>query len=147
MKVILLKDVPKIGKKYDIKEVNDGYAANFLIPKKLAEPATDKQVSKINLIKETARMQQEIHMSLLKKNLEDIAGKIVTLKALSNDKGNLFKAIHEKDIVDQLKKIHHITLLPESLVLASPIKDLGSHEITVSIEGHKSTFTLVIEKQ
>ncbi len=147
MKVILLKDVPKIGKKYDIKEVNDGYAANFLIPKKFAEPATAKQVSKINLIKETARMQQEIHVSLLKKNLADVSGKIVTIKALANDKGNLFKAIHQKDIVGQLKKIHQIDLAPEALALPTPIKDLGAHEIQVSIEGHKGEFTLIVEKE
>ena len=147
MKVILLKGVPKIGKKYDIKEVNDGYASNFLIPKKLAELATEKQVSKIKLIKETARMQQEIHSSLLKKNLEDISGKIVTLKALANEKGNLFKSIHSKDIVAQLKKIHSIDIAPETLMLSSPIKDLGAHEIVVSIENQKSTFSLVVEKE
>lgn len=147
MKVILLKDVPKIGKKYDIKEVNDGYASNFLLPKKLAELATEKQVSKIKLIKETARMQQEIHSTLLKKNLADITGKIVTIKARANTKGNLFMAVHEKDIVSQLKKIHQIDILPEYIKLDSPIKDVGSHEITVSIEGSKTTFTLMIEQE
>lgn len=147
MKVILLKDVPKIGKKYDIKEVNDGYASNFLIPKKLAEPATDKQVSKIKLIKETARMQQEIHSTLLKKNLADISGKIVTIKARANEKGNLFKAIHEKDIVEQLKKIHQIDLDPLYVKLDSPIKDIGSHDIHVLIEGSSAMFNLVVEKE
>jgi ribosomal protein L9 len=92
-------------------------------------------------------MQLEIHASLLKKNLEDISGKIVTLKALANEKGNLFKSIHAKDIVDQLKKIHHIEIAPETLMLSTPIKDLGAHEIVVSIENQKSTFSLVVEKE
>lgn len=147
MKVILLKDVPKIGKKYDIKEVNDGYAANFLIPQKLAEPATAKQVSRINLIKETARMEKEIHTSLLKKNLADVTDKIVTIKALANEKGNLFKAIHQKDIISQLKKIHQIELSEESLMIDSPIKDLGTHVIPVHLEGLNTTFTLIVEKE
>ncbi len=147
MKVILLKDVPKIGKKYDIKEVNDGYASNFLIPKKLAEIATDKQVSKIKLLKETARMQQEIHSALLEKNLEDIKDKIVTIKAKANSKGNLFMAVHEKDIVAQLKKMYQIELLPEYIKLPTPIKDLGSHEIVVAIEGHTTKLNVVIESE
>jgi large subunit ribosomal protein L9 len=147
MKVILLKDVPKIGKKYDIKEVNDGYASNFLIPKKLAEAATEKQVAKVKLIQETARMQQEIHLTLLKKNLDDVAGKVVTIKAKANNKGNLFMSIHPKDITSQLQKIHSIQLTPDVIMLQSPIKDLGSHEIVVSIEGHKATFTLVVESE
>ncbi len=147
MKVILLQDVPKIGKKYEVKNVNDGYANNFLIPKKLAELATDKGVARIALIKETARMEKEIQENLLVKNFKDIEGKEVHMSEQANDKGSLFKSIHEANIVEAMNKEHDIQINASMIKLAKPIKDTGIHEIKVSSGGKNATFLLVINKK
>ena len=74
MKVILLKDVPKIGKKYDIKEVNNGYASNFLLPKKLAEVATPEKISKIENMKKGIELERKTQNETFIKNLAQIEG-------------------------------------------------------------------------
>lgn len=145
MKVILLQDVPKIGKKYEVKEVSSGYAANFLIPKKLAEIATKKEMTRVELLKQATRMQQEIHTNLLYKNLHDVEGKEVHIKAVANKEGGLFKSIHTKDISDALKAEYQISLNPDYIQLEKPIKDTGAHDVVIDIEKKKATIRVIVE--
>ena len=87
MKVIFLQDVPRVGKKYDIKEVNDGYAMNFLLPRKLAERATAKAVAQLEMHKKEIVVEREVQEELLMKNLEEIKNKTIVIKAKADEKG------------------------------------------------------------
>ncbi len=145
MKVIFLKDVPRVGKKYDVKEVNDGYATNFLLPRKLAEVATMKAVAELEKRKKSIEIEREVQESLLLKNLEEIKGKVIKMKGKANEKGSLFSAIHTKEIVEAMKAQNHADIGEEFIVLEKPIKETGEHEIPISIKGKKSSFKLIVE--
>ena len=145
MKVIFLQDVPRVGKKYYVKEVHDGYATNFLLPRKLAVVATPKAVAELETKKKEIAIEREVQESLLLKNLEAIKGKAITMKGKANDKGHLFSAIHVKEIVEAMKTQNHADIGEEFIVLEKPIKEIGEHEIPISIKGKKSSFKLIVE--
>ena len=146
MKVIFLKDVPRIGQKYDIKEVNSGYATNFLIPKKLAEMATANAIVLLEKKKKNIAIEREVQESLLIKNLEAIKDKILYMKMKADEKGHLFSGIHKKEIVEEMKRQHNADIAEEFIVLEKPIKTIGEFEIPISVKDKKSSFKLVVEK-
>ena len=146
MKVIFLQDVPRVGKRHDIKEVGDGYAMNFLFPKRLAEPATPRAIAELNKRKEAIEIEKEVQMDLLLRNLEEIKDKVVHIKAKADEKGHLFSGIHSKDIVEAMKAEHRADISEEAIVLEKPIKEVGEYEIPISIRDKKSSFRLVVEK-
>lgn len=146
MKVIFLHDVPRVGKKYDVKDISDGYATNFLLPKKLAELATPKSIAELEKRKKNIEIEREVQDNLLLKNLEAIKGKIITINAKADDKGHLFSKIHTKEIVEAMKAQNHADIGEEFIILEKPIKEAGEHEIQISIKGKKSSFKLVVEK-
>src|SRR3989344_3292928 len=146
MKVIFLKDVPRVGKKYEVKEVNDGYAMNFLLPKKLAEPATAKALVNLETHKKEIQIEREVQESLLLKNLEEIKGKVLHIKARADDKGHLFSGIHNKEIVEAMHAEHHADIGEEFIALEKPIKEVGEFDVPIVIKGKKSSFKLVVEK-
>jgi len=146
MQVFFLQDVPRVGKKYDIKEVNNGYAMNFLIPRKLAELATPKTIAELEKRKKNIEIEREVQEDLLMKNLEEIKGKVITIKVKADEKGHLFSKIHTKEIAEEMKKQNHADISEEFIVLEKPIKEVGEHEIPIEIKGKKSSFKLVIEQ-
>ncbi len=146
MKVIFLQDVARVGKRHDIKEVNDGYAMNFLLPRKLAELATPKAVVELEKRKKNIQIEREVQEDLLMKNLEEIKGKTITIKAKADEKGHLFSKIHTKEIVEEMKKQNHADISEEFIVLEKPIKEVGEFEIPIEVKNKKSFFKLVVEK-
>jgi|ERR1035437_690516 large subunit ribosomal protein L9 len=146
MKIIFLQDVPRVGKKYDIKEVNDGYVMNFLIPRKLALLATPSAVASLEKRKKNIEIEREVQEDLLMKNLEEIKGKVITIKGKANEKGSLFKAIHKKEIVEEMKKQNHADINEDFIILLKPIKEVGEFDIPIEIKNKKSSFKLKVEK-
>ncbi len=145
MKVIFLKPVPRVGKKNEIKEVNDGYALNFLLPRGLAERATKEAVARLELKQKEITIEREVQDDLLTKNLEEIKGKTVTMEGKANEQGHLFKSIHAGEIVKALSASHQAEISEEYLVLEKPIKETGEFEIPINIKGKKSFFKLVVK--
>ncbi|MFA5791602.1 MAG: 50S ribosomal protein L9 [Candidatus Paceibacterota bacterium] len=152
MKVIFLQDVARVAKRYDIKEVNDGYAMNFLFPRKLAELATLKAITELEKHKKEIVVEREVQENLLIKNLEEIKEKIIIIKSKANEKGHLFSAIHKKEIVLEMKKQQHADIGEEFIILEKPIKEIGEFEIPIEIKtatgggaSKKSSFKLVVE--
>ncbi len=145
MKVIFLQDVPRVGKRHDIKEVNDGYVMNFLVPRKLAEIATPKAIADLEKRKKNIAIKREVQEDLLKKNLESIKDKIVHMKAKADDKGHLFQGIHAKEIVAAMRAEHHAEISEEFIALEKPIKQVGEFEIPIKVKDQKSSFKLVVE--
>ena len=146
MRVIFLNDVPRVGKKYDTKEINDGYAMNFLLPRKLAVLATPKALAEIEMHKKEIVLEREVQEELLMKNLEEIKDKVVVIKVKADEKGHLFAHVHKKQIIDGLKEQQHADIDEEFIVLKNPIKEVGEFEIPIEINGKKSAFKLIVEK-
>jgi large subunit ribosomal protein L9 len=146
MKVIFLKDVPRVGKKHDVRDINDGYALNFLFPRKLAELATPQNVAALERRKKEVEITKEIQGELLDKNLEEIKNKEIKILGKANEKGSLFSAIRAKEIVDELKKEHRIDIKEEFILLDKPIKEIGTFEIPIKIKDKTSSFKLIVEK-
>jgi large subunit ribosomal protein L9 len=147
MKVIFLKDVPRVGKKNDVKEVNDGYAVNFLFPNKLAERASLSSLRELEKRQKEVLIERELEESLLIKNLAEIEGKKITLKGKANDKGHLFSAIHKKEILEAMKNEHKIEIDEDFLVLEKPIKETGEFNIPIKVKNKKSFLKLRVETE
>ena len=146
MKVIFLKDVPRVGKRHDIKEISDGYAMNFLLPRKLAEIATPKAVAELTQRKQNIEIERDIQMDLLLKNLEEIKGKVMHLSGKTDDKGHLFSGIRARDIVEAMKTEYHADIDEGAIKLEKPIKEIGEYDIPIEIQGQKSSFKLAVSK-
>lgn len=133
MIVILLKDVKGSGKAGDVVKVSDGYARNMLIPKGLAKEATEgnvKNLEKQKALMEEKRQQDKEKAEQLAKTLETSIVKIVTK---GGESGRLFGSITSKDIADELKKQHNITIDKKKFVMENPIKATGDYEIEVKL--------------
>ena len=133
MKVILQQDVKGQGKKGQMVEVSEGYARNFLLPRKMAIPATADAINTMNL-KEKARKAEEAR---LKAEAEDIAEKLkecqVKLTAKAGAGGKLFGAVTTKEISEGLQKQYGIDVPKQKLVLEDPIKAFGSYQVKAKL--------------
>jgi large subunit ribosomal protein L9 len=147
MKVILLKDIAKVGKKYEIKEISDGYALNMLIPHGSAISATPDAIKKVEAQKKQLDAERAIQDELLHKNLKALSGITVTVTGKANEKGHLFAGFHQKEIADALAKNAHINVDPLSIDLSHAIKTVGEHEIKVSVGNKSALFKLVIKAE
>jgi len=144
MKVIFLKQVPNVAKKFDVKDVADGYALNHLFPQGLAEMATEKALARLEKLRATHEAEQKIQIDLLAKNLESLQNVTIELNKKANEKGHLFDSIHKELLVEELAKQAHVTLLPEFLVLEKHIKEVGEHEVSVKIGDKTGSFKVVV---
>lgn len=144
MQIILLKDVPKIGQKNEIKNVSDGYAINFLFPNKLAQQATANKIKEIEKRKQNQEIENQINKNLLVKNIRSLDGARIEIKAKANEKGHLFKGIHIKEIIEELKKQNHIDIKQEYIKIESPIKEIGEFDIVVKTKDAKAVFKLEV---
>jgi len=144
VKVILKQDVRGIGRKYEVKNVADGYAVNFLLPRKLAEFASPEAVKKAELLKVATAAEIEIRESLTKAQIETLKTVKIELKKKANEKGHLFEKVHESEISDALKSKAHADIAPEFIKLETPIKELGEHKVKVEVGKNKGEFTLLI---
>ena len=144
MKVILLKDVRGTGRKYDVKNVADGYAMNYLLPNKLAELATAEKISQVEQHKREQADVLKIEEDLLHKNLEALKEVTIEIKEKTNDEGRLFKGVAAEAIIQALKEQKRLELQEDAIVLEKPIKETGEFEIPVEAHGKKSSFKLII---
>ncbi len=144
MKIIFLKDVPRIGRKNEIKEVADGFGRHLIVLGS-AELATSGAIIRTERRIATDASQKKIHSELLLQNLENLNGVSITLYGKANEKGHLFASIHKDEILAELKRATRIDMHPDYLVLDHPIKTLGSHEVPVVAENVQATFTVVVE--
>ncbi len=133
MKVILIKDVKKLGKEGEIKEVSDGYARNFLIPQGCAVEATQnklKEAVEKDLRREKQKNKEEKAALQLK---EDLDGKKVTICARTGAGDKLFGAITPREVAEALQKEFGIKVDKKKIELGDPIKHLGSYQAKLKI--------------
>ncbi len=144
MKVVLLKDIPGVGRKNDVKKVSDGYALNQLIPKKLVIPGTPATIAHAERVRSEEDAQRKIQEDLLFKNLSSVEGVRIELSGKANEQGHLFASIHKETITSALKKQKGVDILPEFLQLDKPIKEVGEHKILFKVQGKTGGFTLAV---
>jgi len=145
MRVILLKDVQKVGKRGEIKNFPDGFARNFLLNKGLAKIATDENITKINNLKNQEENQRKLKERLLADSIKSLSDKQLVIKAKANNEGHLFAGIKEKEIVDALFLQFGLELTGDSIKIDKPIKEIGDHKVNISVSNHKGSFLVRVE--
>lgn len=146
MKVILLEDVKSLGKKGQIVDINDGYARNFVLPKKLGIEATNANLNNLKLQKANEeKVAKEIYEKALafKEEIEAIEV-VVAIKA--GEGGRTFGSVSSKEIASEALKQKNIELDKKKIQLAEPIKSFGVHNVTVKLHP-KVTATLKVKVQ
>lgn len=141
MKVILLRDVAKIGRRHEIVDVPDGFALNKLIPKGDAKAATAGNVKTIAHQQQKNQQGKEGQLANLKEIALRLEKEILAIEAKANEQGHLFKAIHAEDVVTAAKKLG-IELSKEYVVIPTPIKAVGEANITLQSQGKSFSLTI-----
>lgn len=144
MKVILLKDVKGVGRKYDVKDVGDGHAVNLLIPKGFAISATANNIKRIETQKSADTTMRAVDAELAKANIEQLGAQTIEITEKANEKGHLFAGVHTEEISKAIKKQIHLDILPEWIKLDSAIKAIGEYDINVEWHGQAGSFKLSI---
>ncbi|WP_040214743.1 50S ribosomal protein L9 [Clostridium polynesiense] len=143
MKVILLSDVKNLGKKGEVINTSDGYARNFLFPRKLAEEATQENLHILNAKKETERRKKLAEMEEAQKVAEKLRNKELKLTTKTGDSGRLFGAITSKDISELIKKQFNIEIDKKKIVMDT-LKQVGTYEIEVKVYPEVATKMKVV---
>ena len=143
MKVILLQDVKKMGKKGDVIEASDGYARNYLFPRKLAEEATANALHVVNAKKENERKKKLADLEAAQKLAAELKGKEVSIEAKAGESGRLFGAITNKDIAEVINSKFNLSIDKKKIVMDT-IKVAGGYEIEVKLYPEVSTKMKVI---
>lgn len=129
MKVIFLTDVRGQGKKDEIKEVSDGYARNYLLPRKLAAEATSDALNAIKLKEKAKAAQAAKEKALALENAKKLESIVVKVPAKAGAGGKLFGSVTTKEISDELMKQHEIAIDKKDIVQSDPIKNFGNYSV------------------
>lgn len=146
MKVILLQDVAKIGRRSQIVEVPNGYAMNQLIPKRMAQPATAANQKRIERMQAGVTATNEAVEAKFSKAIEELKGKVIKVEVEANEIGHTFKAISEAEIIESAKS-SGVDLDVSMISIKSPIKSVGEHEIELVNGKDKSIFNIEVVKK
>ena len=138
IKVILLQDVKKMGKKGDVIEASDGYARNYLFPRKLAEEATANALHVVNAKKENERKKKLAELEAAQKLAAELKGKEVTINAKAGDNGRLFGSITNKDVAEVINSQFNLSIDKKKIVV-NTIKVAGTYEVEVKLYPEVST--------
>lgn len=147
MKVIFNVDVRGQGKKGELKEVSDGYARNYLIPRNLATEATADNLNAFKLKEKAKAAQIAREKAQAEENAKKLTGVQVTIRAKAGSNGKLFGAVTSQEISDALREQHGIEIEKNKIVQADPIKTFGSYTVKAKLgyEISGSINVLVIE--
>jgi len=132
MKIILMEDVTTLGRRGDVREVANGYARNFLLPKKLAVPATAANLQNLDHLKrQRERTENRAHQEA-----RDAAGRIaaltLTVTTRASEDGRLFGSVSAQDVVEYLQR-HEVPVEKRRVLLEEPIKALGEYRVPVKL--------------
>lgn len=145
MKVILLQDVKKVGKKWEVKNVSDGYARNFLLPNKLARPATPMALKELN---KEMNKQEEVATEELQKTEElaaSLDGYELAMEEKAGDTGKLYASVSDDKILKALAK-NGFKVRKDSINLPNPIKEVGEYEVFLEFDhGLEAEIKVIIE--
>ena len=145
MKVILCADIKNVGKKDQVINASDGYARNFLFPKKLAVPADKENMNKLQAKQEAKQYKKNLELEDAKKIAEKINQITLKIKTKSGDNGKIFGSITSKEIVQNLEKQFKIVVDKKKVNLKEPIKSLGTTIVELKLfEGVNAKLKVMI---
>jgi large subunit ribosomal protein L9 len=133
MRVILLKDVEKIGKKFEVKEVKDGYARNFLIPQGLAKLATEEAIKWLETQKEIEEKKAEEDLKKIQEIASAIDDQEIIIQVKIGDQDQLFESINSQKLSEKLKEAG-FNVKKSQIELSEPIKELGEFPVKIKFE-------------
>ena len=133
MKVIFNEDVRGQGKRGEMKEVSDGYARNYLLPRKLASEATPDMLNAFKLKEKAKKAQMAREKAQAEENAKRLEGVVVKISARAGQGGRLFGAITSQEISDALREQHGIEIEKNKIVQSEPIKSFGNFEVKAKL--------------
>ena len=133
MRVILLQDIDNLGKKYEIKEVKNGYARNFLFPKGLAKPVTKETLKWLQIQKEIEAKKAEEELKKVQEIASAIDGQEIIIPVKIGQEGQLFESITAQKISEKLKELG-FNVKKNQIDLSGPIKEIGEFPIKIKLE-------------
>ena len=147
MKVILLQDVKSLGKKGEIVNVNDGYARNFILPKKLGAEATAKNLNDLKLQKNNEKKVAQEHLESAKELAAELASGQVELAIKVGEGGRVFGSVSSKEIAAAVKEQMKLDVDKKKIVLKENIKTLGTHIVNVKLHPEVTAELKVVVKE
>lgn len=147
MKVILLQDVKSLGKKGEIVNVNDGYARNFILPKKLGAEATAKNLNDLKLQKNNAKKIAQENLEAAKELASELAAGKVELAIKVGEGGRTFGSVSSKEIAAAVKDQMKLDVDKKKIVLKENIKTLGTHLVNVKLHPEVTAELKVVVKE
>ncbi len=146
MKVILLQDVKNVGRKDEIINANDGYARNYLFPKKLAIEANKDNLLKLEAKKDSKAHKKELELEEYKKQAEIINKLVLELKVKAGENGKIFGGVTSKEISEELNKQHKIQIDKKKIILKENIKNIGRFSVDIKFgDGISAQLAVVVE--
>ena len=133
MKIILLQDKKKLGKKGDVIEASEGYARNYILPKKIGVEATPKNMNDLKLQKANSEKIAQEQLDAAKTLAAELESKIVIVKIKAGEGGKAFGSVSSKEVVAALKEQHNIEIDKKKLQLPENLKNFGSYEVAVKL--------------
>jgi large subunit ribosomal protein L9 len=144
VKVILMEDVPGLGAKGAVVQVAEGHGRNYLLPRKLAIPATDTNLRSLEQVQRARQSKVDRELAEAEKLAKLLRDRRLEFKARAGDGGRLFGSITAKDIAERLQAQGRVTVDKKRIELRDPIRTLGQHEVDVKLHP-KVTVTVKIE--
>ncbi len=133
MKVILLQDVKEIGKKDDIVNVSDGYARNFLFPRKWAMEATENAVKVVERKREAERRKEAEARAAAEQTAAKLKNKVVILKVKCGEKGRLYGSVTAQEVADAIKAGYGVEVDKRKVEIKEAVRQLGDYEVNVRL--------------
>lgn len=147
MKIILLKDLKGIGRVNDVINAKDGYALNYLIPKKFALPATPSAIKNAELKHKQFVDRTILDNALLTKDIEFLASANILIRKKANEKGHLYDGVGESEIKAAVFDQTRIELPDGIIRLEKPLKEIGTFDVAVSAPEAFGKFSITIEPE
>ena len=147
MKVILLENVKSLGKKWEIVNVNDGYARNFILPKKLGVEATGKNLNDLKLQKNNEKKVAQENLDAAKELAAELSAGKVELAIKVGEGGRTFGSVSSKEIAVAVKDQMQLDIDKKKIQLKESIKSLGTHIVTVKLHPEVSAELKVVVKE
>ncbi len=147
MKVIFIEEVASVAKAGDIKDVADGYARNYLIPRKMAMLATPRAVSEAKAVLERKTLERVQTEEELRQLAADLEGKEFTVTAKTGGKDKLYGSITGADIVAEIKRASGLDVDRRKIDMESPIRQVGSYEVAIKLASEIIPIIKVIVKE
>ncbi len=128
-----MQDVPKLGTKFQVVEVSDGYARNYLIPRGLAQPATPALLKEVEKRRQQERQKEQKELERAQVLAQKLSNIVVEISVPAGEGGRLYHAVSAHEIAQRLKEQHGIEIDRDQVLLDEPLRSLGIHSVPVRL--------------